>query len=281
MTKICVAIASHIQYDSQTAFLKKCLQSLIDQTKKVEIIVSISFDNTRYKKKFMRRVFKKYKKNVTFKFTKERKYQMEHIYNLLENFDKYDLIMFCDDDDTYHPQRVECFMNGYEKGKSDQEEKDINLVGCREYVGKRDDSAPEFWQYGLRPDIIHLFFDRIGDDIDVLKHNFSDMYFRYFLRMLNEKHLWCCIELNRPMYNYNKNNSYSICGKIDLESKSNIGYNIEEIKNNLLLLTIKRQDKKFIKSLKLSEQDIKNIFPERKKIIDVCDRLYDIKVNYK
>merc|ERR1712032_301590 len=99
--------ASHISYDGQFDYLRRCMDSLLSQVSPTDVYVSISFESKYYTRN-VRDMFQAYiKKGIKkIKLCKDQKYQMEHLHNLLDEAMKYDLITFCDDDDTYHSTRI-------------------------------------------------------------------------------------------------------------------------------------------------------------------------------
>ena len=222
--------------------LEKCLSSLIDQTKKTDIFVSISFSTEKYKLEFAKIILNKYYKNVIFLFSKERLYQMEHLMQLTKKYaEKYDMIMFCDDDDTYVNYRVDEFADAYSEALANKE----NLVfgGVREVVNSKDPihAVPEYWCYGLKPGLLIEFFKRFADNEKtiLLKHNFADMYLRYYLRTINGENYnfrYVTIVIDTPkyeLYHYNVKNANSICETLSNRKKYDVHY------DNILLGTMK------------------------------------------
>jgi hypothetical protein len=123
---ICIFIPSHIKSINQIKnLIKKTIPSLINQKHiKCNIYLSISFENNKLKKTFI----KLYTKNkeqlemLTFIISSTQKYQVEHIQSLFYKFgDKHKYIMFCDDDDTYNEYRLVMFdivLSDAEKSKN-------------------------------------------------------------------------------------------------------------------------------------------------------------------
>jgi hypothetical protein len=274
MTRVAVLIPCHIHYEGQIDLLDKCIKSLLEQTKLPEsIYISVSFYNEIYKKDFVNNILQKYGKitmpKITFKFSKEQKYQMEHLHNISSNIDNnYDMFMFCDDDDTYHIQRIEKFVKGFEYGKDNNVEK---FGGIREYFKSDNDPSletPEYWAYGIVPNAITDFFTFFnGEHYKLLQHKFGDMYFRHYLRK-NKKYLkWIQLvdDGTYRLYKYNINNPNSICGKIE--------QGIGNIYDNVLLKILDcRTDSNFNNIInKISEKKMKVIF---KYIYEFCKSLY-------
>ena len=230
MVDVAILIASHINYKGQINLLDKCILSLLEQTLiPKSIYISLSFDNEIYKKDFIN-ILKKYYKllfpKINFKFCKEKMFQMEHLYNLISNFNmnNYDMLMFCDDDDTYKINRIEKFVYSFKYFKNMK-----NFGGVRELKkikiinGIQHISNPEYWCYGIIPNVIVDFFNIFKSfKYNILKHKFGDMYFRGYLRNNTKYCNWggtvtesdINVEKIELLYNYNINNPNSICGKI-------------------------------------------------------------------
>jgi hypothetical protein len=273
MTRVATLIPSHISYEGQIILLDKCITSLLEQTMLSDIFISVSFENEIYKKDFTNNILKKYGKititKITFKFSKEQKYQMEHLHNISCDIDNrlYDMFMFCDDDDTYHIERVETFVNAFNWCKENNFE---NFGGVREHFKSDNDPSletPEYWAYGIVPNAITDFFSFFkGNHYKLLQHKFGDMYFRHYLRK-NKKYLnWVgVVEEKYRLYKYNINNSNSICGKIE----QGIGNTYDNV---LLEILDCRTDRDFynIKN-KISEKEMKDFF---KYIYEFCKSLY-------
>ena len=226
--KVCVFIPCHIYYVEQIALLDRCLDSLIHQTIIPDIYVSISL-NDEFKKLFSY-ILRKYSELVTFIFSKEQLYQMEHIYKLTKYVSKYDMIMFCDDDDYYHKERVEIFIKSYMN--SNLELKDFG--GVKELD---PESYDEYWCYGLVPKILFDFFAIFEKHnmLELLKHKFGDMYFRNYLVTrvdINKSFGYMGITLDNHLYIYNNNNPNSITRSLNNTSTK------EQIESNLIMKTI-------------------------------------------
>lgn len=226
MTKVAILISSHINYKGQLNFLDNCIKSLLVQTMiPKSIYISISFENESYKTEF-KTILKKYGEilnpKIIFKISNEKKYQMEHLHNITSNIDvnNYDMLMFCDDDDTYHIQRIEMFVSAFNSGKIMHPEK---FSGVRERIILENgfntySEFPEYWCYGIVPNAIIDFFNLFNNDLILLKHNFGDMYFRHYLSKSKKYYTWIGIldeKIGFTLYNYNIDNPNSICGKIE------------------------------------------------------------------
>jgi hypothetical protein len=179
--KTAVLVPSHIYYSDQLARLDKCLESLSSQTVVPHIFVSISFANDSYKQEFSS-ILRKYL-NVKFKLSTEQKFQMEHLKVLSSLVGDYDMLMFCDDDDTYLPIRVEKFVEAFESVKKHCENNAMLLGGVREVTTTDyENESPEYWAYGIPPSLLNEFFKRTEGYHELMRHKFADMYLRSYLK---------------------------------------------------------------------------------------------------
>lgn len=200
-----VFIASHIRYDGQLGNLTWCLESLLAQEHVPAICVSISIETSLYKQHFNDRV-KQYFPSVNFHVQKKRLFQMEHIRFLFERYEsQYDLILFCDDDDTYAPERVRCFLHCAAQQPS--------VVCFLESIHGEDyKEYMEFWKYAVRPSFLRVFFERVEKAPYLLQHLFSDVLFRCFLR--HAPYAAGVVRTPRVLYHYNNDNPYSVCATL-------------------------------------------------------------------
>lgn len=247
MIRVAILIASHISYDGQLQLLDKCLTSLLNQTQLPEsIYLSISFDNQMYQNEF-KNILQKYGRytsnpKITFKISRKQLYQMEHLYNIVSNIDnKYDMFMFCDDDDTYHINRVKTFVEGFNYGKNIHSN---NFGGYKEtslWTNPRSRlfqnvhaklTTPEYWAYGIVPNIIIEFFTNYkGENFRILQNSLADMVFRHYLIKSEKYFNWISENNTEPLYNYNLKNPNSICGK----RERGIGNKVDSILYGYLL----------------------------------------------
>jgi hypothetical protein len=108
---------------------------------------------------------------------------MEHLKVLSSLVGDYDMLMFCDDDDTYLPMRVEKFVEAFESVKEHCENNAMLLGGVRE-TGTTDyeTESPEYWAYGIPPSLLNEFFKRVEGYQELMRHKFADMYLRTYLK---------------------------------------------------------------------------------------------------
>ena len=108
--RVAVIIPCHIHYKGQLEKLLNCINSLKEQTHPCTIVVGISFASNEYYSIFKNYVFPLVKRYAKFIVRCEQTYQIMHIYNCLQKVNDHDYILFCDDDDTYLPKRVQIFV---------------------------------------------------------------------------------------------------------------------------------------------------------------------------
>jgi len=162
---------------------------------------------------------------------------MEHLHKLFVVLDgTYDMLLFCDDDDTYNETRVEMFINAFEHGAKQFEN---GFGGVREFKTSLCE-VPEYWAYGVIPDVMKEFFNRFDKEkFILLKHKFGDMYLKSFLRRTEKYKQWIgitCRNESENLYNYNMHNPNSICATLIKEA-----YDVSDIYDGIVLEIIKCQ----------------------------------------
>lgn len=190
-TKVCIFVPSHIRYKGQLEFMDTCITSLTNQSHKADVFVSISFETKEFQKNFGNTVLKKFSPIVKFVLSREQKFQMEHLKILTDKYaEKYDLIMFCDDDDIYRHDRVEKFCECHNAFTKLCHSNHKTYMGVRELCdgNSLEDSssrAQEYWCYGLEPYRLIIFFKICKGYEYLFKHRFADCYLRNYLRFVN------------------------------------------------------------------------------------------------
>jgi hypothetical protein len=252
---ICIIVPSHIASASRTKTLILCLESLINQSKPIPIYLSISFESDLDKIIFKKTIEKNNlinnnKLNIIYQQVKTSQFRhIEKVIDIIKN--KYNFVMFCDDDDTYNIERVEKFISMIEYGNHSQVNfsKDKIFVGCYERDGTKthNDKFYEYWAYCVNIDFINKFFTIIKKNniYKYINHKFCDLLFTYYLTNLNSNHMFTSI--SEKLYNYNIYDN-SVCGKMinDFKNKKNI--ETESI-NMLNLKTFKEYFEEYIKEL--------------------------------
>lgn len=275
--KTCIIIASHIYYDNQLNYLNRCLISLLNQINvinKPKILVSISFASENYFTDFKNIILSNILfNNIFFNICDTQKYQMEHIYMLTKFIDEYDLVFFCDDDDTYHPLRLAIMINCYEL------EKNYNsyVNGVRDvFIEDIPIDKTEFWAYGIKPFILHKFFDNFKNHMDLLQNIFADMFLREFLKNNKTINKYAILKVDVRLYLYTQNNTNSVCSTL---RKGDI---FKRLRNQMLLYAI--ADRELHSNLNTTYMrenllEIENIINNLEKIIH-DDNIEDIILLY-
>jgi hypothetical protein len=256
--KVGVIVPCHIKYNLQFTYLVKCLLSLQNQTHKPIIVVGISFANKEEYLFFKDVVFPIFKNKVIFIVQKKQTYQMIHIYHCLQKLRKCDLIMFCDDDDYFIPNRVETFVN--------LKQENTNSKIIREIIPGHNEES-EYWCYGLEPCVLDNFYERSKTNMHFLRHKFGDMYLRNFLLYVQNYGDILTFTAKTPLYVYNTENENSIIRTIkrkkeDFEKNGVVDY--EELIDQYILTIINNDTKKndIMKNEILTEEIIKNFIKE-------------------
>ena len=219
--KVCIIIASHISNPKRIGHLFECLTSLLSQTIVVPIYLSISFDNKDLQNQYATLFSGITTLHNTMLHTivrTEKTPQMRHMEKLLPLIEKkHQWVLFCDDDDTYEPQRVEIFINTIVKGMHDiKQMPDKQFVGIYESIEDKPhtEKRQEYWCYCVRMDLLTRFMELLNPYGDVIDNKCCDVLFGEYLRRLNPNTMLYAI-VNVKLYNYRiDDNSDSITGEI-------------------------------------------------------------------
>jgi len=221
----CIIIASHLSNSKRITYLLECLESLINQTTKITIYLSISFQDNTIKDEFLQSpsIIKLCNEiNVCIREVKTP--QMRHIYLLNEEIkennklykQQYKWIMFCDDDDVYEKNRVvkiiEC-ISGLNKECAQHDNK--ICAGLYESTFGKDhrEHRHEYWCYCVNIELLTKFYERLENYPDIIDNKCCDVLFAEFLRRSGPEYVFGRIE--EKLYNYRvENNSESITGWI-------------------------------------------------------------------
>uniref|UniRef100_A0A6C0L9B3 Glycosyltransferase 2-like domain-containing protein n=1 Tax=viral metagenome TaxID=1070528 RepID=A0A6C0L9B3_9ZZZZ len=311
----CVIVPSHISNINRTKMLMQCLHLLTNQTTKIPIYLSISFESEIDKILFNKLIEKNDLLNnetLYIIYQSQRTSQFRHIENVVDNIkDVYKYVMFCDDDDTYEIERVEKFMTLIEHGITNCP-KDKIFAGCYErdlQQGSHSLSFYEYWSYCVNIEIILNFYKilKTSNYGYVIDNTMCDVLFATYLRCLDNRHMF--VSVCEKLYNYNRN-EFSITGTISKNNKRNreeclqtytnnfelfikntnedIERQMEEIKNHIFVkYSMRKTSLDDILKLCLKENYIykdkidKNILSKIKHEYDtvkgVCDVLYQYK----
>jgi glycosyltransferase involved in cell wall biosynthesis len=204
---------------------------------------------------------------------------MEHLYSLSLLVTDYDMVMFCDDDDTYHPLRVEAFEYTFQELLKSCTKDAKNFGGVREVINK-DIYTCEYWAYGIRPSLLTTFFERVRGYEDLMRHKFADMYLRDYLRKTGGKSILFAIvppdESCDKYYNYTIDNANSICSRHQeiQESAESANELIEE--NVRLALICDRKDlvKDYMRDACAPMSRLREVVPDADRIQSLTKLLY-------
>lgn len=215
---VLVLVASHLCYQGQCGFLFECLKSLMRQThRNIRVCASVSFEAELYRAEF-ERVVQDRLPTVRFTLHSTQKYQLEHLQCLahehLVDGHRYKWVFFCDDDDTYHPRRVEGIISAaLEMSERNPTElfygvKEVGATARSDECGLGINLRSEFWAFAIRPDVLIRFFQIMdGFDRVFLRNRFSDMILREYLcvyRKGNSKIIqFCSCKKCMDMHFYN------------------------------------------------------------------------------
>ena len=222
----CIIIASHISNPKRIKYLIECMESLLRQTVSISVYLSISFETAEIQREFAR-IFSENMHlhnslfNIIIKQTKTP--QMRHIEQLLYLIkSKHKWIMFCDDDDTYHKERVEIFLqtivNSLDQMKDYPSKKFVGLYENDANKNHREQRR-EYWCYCVHYDILEIFINKVLPYPDVLDNKCCDVLFAEYLRRLNDEYVYAIIP--KSFYNYRQdNNDDSVTGVIKGSSRT-------------------------------------------------------------
>ena len=226
----CIAVASHISNESRIPYLIECLTSLTTQTIPVEVYLSISFVNDKAKEKTLNSINNENKilnEHLNIRVREQKTSQMRHYFMLYQEIhQKHQWILFCDDDDTYHKDRTNYFMQTTQtielKIGTANEERDttlpkLELAGVYENISQptHHTKRHEYWCYCIRMDILTRFCNVVEPTIGVLDDRCCDVLFAEYLRRKSPEWVYATIE--QPLYHYREDeNDDSVTGFIQM-----------------------------------------------------------------
>ena len=241
----CVMIASHISNPKRVAYLIECLGSLTVQTITIPVYLSISFENDKIKGELERELEStglRSHPSLFFMFQEKKTPQMRH-FQVLSNIIEQQWIMFCDDDDTYDPTRVENLMNSIDNIKSQIDPKAdvrrtvalgddaMNVVeasnnqpkicaGLYESHSNKDhrEHRHEYWCYCVNKCILDRFYEGLLDYPDIIDNKCCDVLFGEYMRRLGPPYIFGRLDMR--LYNYRvTENQDSITGVIQASQR--------------------------------------------------------------
>ena len=171
--KFCIAVASHISNENRIPYLIECLISLTMQTIPVEVYLSISCVNDKVKEKTLNSINNENKilnEYLNIRAREQKTSQMRHYFLLYQEMNQtHKWVMFCDDDDTYHPDRTQQFMqtiistqthiDSVNEGRDTTLPK-LKFAGLYENISQptHHTKRHEYWCYCIRMDLLTTFF---------------------------------------------------------------------------------------------------------------------------
>jgi len=217
VNSFCIVIASHLSNTKRTGFLIECLESLLNQTLPISIYLSISFQTEEIKTAFLNTTrLIELCSRINLHIQDKKTPQMRHFYLLYPELQRnHKWVMFCDDDDTYEPNRVERIIQNIYSGDIHCRQMNKILAGLYESTFGKDhrEHRHEYWCYCVNIEMLGKFYDKLIDYPDIIDNKCCDVLFAEYLRRASPEHLYC--QLNEKLYNYRiEQNSDSITGYI-------------------------------------------------------------------
>jgi len=216
----CIIVASHISNPKRMKYLIECLESLLRQTVSISIYLSISFETTELREQFAI-VFSENAHlhnpimNIIVKSHKTP--QMRHMEQLLDLLKpKHEWVMFCDDDDVYHKERVQIYLQTIVHSLSEiiqyPNKKFAGVYENVEGINHRE-RRREYWCYCVQYELLEKFIHMLLPYPDILDNKCCDVLFAEYLRRLNDDYVYAIIP--STLYNYRQdNNEDSVTGVI-------------------------------------------------------------------
>ena len=230
---ICIIVPSHIHCANRTKLLIRCLNSLINQTTKITIYLSISFETELDKTLFKKKIYTTdliNNKLLCIIYQEQQTSQFRHIERVIDNLKStYEYVMFCDDDDIYDINRVEHFIIGLKYGLSIKKENEIfvgsyeslvyDINGNPEKFCNHSEKLHEYWSYCVNIEFIVNFINilKINNYDYVIDNVVCDIIFSTYLKSLDNSHLFVPMEIK--LYNYSTEDRNSIINNIEAQRK--------------------------------------------------------------
>jgi hypothetical protein len=274
--KMAVMIASHINYDNQIIYFEKCWESLNNQTKPIDILCSISFENENYREKFNKMIKTKTMKNTKIFERESKKSQFQHLFSLIDDIKDqildYDLLLFCDDDDTYDINRAKMFEGYYDNILSRMKKTSEKKIFGGMHEGNDPYKPTDYWRWVIPPTILVSFHDKIKQYEQIVAHKFCDVVFTQYIRKLNQSYVFAYLNTPYELYHYQQHDE-SVTGKIQL-LKQNPNTNISEMMHYQLFLfacylySSKDCERTLMNDFHVNKKQLSKIFPTYMKEFD-------------
>lgn len=233
-TSFCIAVASHISNKNRVPYLQECLMSLVSQSSPVSIYLSISFASQDVREYTLNCLYADASiitpEYLNIRVRDQKTSQMRH-YSLLykEIAEKHDWIMFCDDDDTYHPDRTDRFIQTIcaacgqidtANAARDSALQPLRLAGLYENISQTNHRVQrhEYWCYCIRMELLGRFFEVVEPAPGILDDRCCDVFLAEYLRRKSPEFVYATIET--LLYNYRKEeNGDSVTGRIKTDQR--------------------------------------------------------------
>ena len=205
-SSFCIAIASHISNPKRITYLMDCLGSLLQQTIVIPIYLSISFENETSKHIFIGELEAnsfQYSPYLNIAFQENKTPQMRHFQVLFQTMKiDHNWIMFCDDDDTYDPSRVENLIKSIYTIQDQCNDPGKKLAGLYESHCNKDhrEHRHEYWCYCVNKSIMERFYSALGEYPDIIDNKCCDVLFGEYMRRLGANHFFGRLDMR--LYNY-------------------------------------------------------------------------------
>ena len=225
---IAVAIASHISNPKRISYLVECLLSILaSSTSCHHIYLSISFETNELLDLFHEKIDPIHDSRIRLFIRPTKTPQMRHIDCLCETMcqDGIEWVLFCDDDDTYDPDRIQAFQTRIQLCLKEIKDKmsDKRLAGVYESTfGKHhEEHRHEFWCYCVHIDVIRGFYSKLmlSGDVEtvnmIIDHQCCDILFAEYLRRLTTDQIHVYSRIVESYYHYRvTENEDSVTGVI-------------------------------------------------------------------
>jgi hypothetical protein len=188
------------------------------------IFLSISFETTTHKEMFSQTIQNIAENNrapIFISVVDEKTPQMQHIRNASTrisaemNPETETWVLFCDDDDTYAPNRIQRFSEKIQECNALLPANDRRLfAGVYESTfGKtHKEQWHEYWCYCVHHSILTRFFALAAPTPEIIQHKCGDIVLCEYLRRITHG---LFAEIKEPMYNYRRHdNAESVTGTI-------------------------------------------------------------------
>ena len=217
----CIAIASHLSNPKRIFYLLECLGSLLKQTTVIPIYLSISFENDDIKTSLLEGLGNNGYINhplIHILVQSDKTPQMRHFLSILDVLSmkrEHKWIMFCDDDDTYDPIRVENLIKSIYIIQQQVTDPTKIFAGLYESHCEKDhrEHRHEYWCYCVHKPIMDRFYAAIMDHPDIIDNKCCDVLFGEYLRRLSPDHFFGRLDMRLYQYRITENQD-SVTGVI-------------------------------------------------------------------